>query len=277
MSRGRRAIRYGLVFAAGLVLGGAALAAGANLVKTSTSKGTPILSVRPTGVGLPLVGASGTVGAGDYAQSLKNYHNSGAYRRDLQTVDSHARSYIRRRVTGIRAAVARRCARAKHSARPARRQACSPRKPALVLDIDETSLSNYKYISNSNFTNIVGALALGVANADDPAIGPTLRLFNAARSEGVAVFFITGRPDNIPGVRSQTVKNLHSAGYNHWAGLSLNPGGVATVPYKSGERVKIEHKGYRIIANVGDQESDLQGGNADRAFKLPNPFYFIGP
>ena len=33
--------------------------------------------------------------------------------------------------------------------------------------------------------------------------------------------------------------------------------------------------GYRIIANVGDQESDLTGGGADRSFKLPNPFYFI--
>lgn len=47
--------------------------------------------------------------------------------------------------------------------------------------------------------------------------------------------------------------------------------------YKSGERAEIEADGYRIIANVGDQESDLQGGHADRAFKLPNPFYFIGP
>ena len=33
--------------------------------------------------------------------------------------------------------------------------------------------------------------------------------------------------------------------------------------------------GYLIILNVGDQESDLTGGFADRTFKLPNPFYFI--
>ncbi len=91
------------------------------------------------------------------------------------------------------------------------------------------------------------------------------------------MFFITGRPDNIPQVREQTRANLESAGYHNWAGLSLNPGGLATVPYKSGERAKIERRDYRIVANVGDQESDLQGGHADRAFKLPNPFYFIGP
>ena len=30
-----------------------------------------------------------------------------------------------------------------------------------------------------------------------------------------------------------------------------------------------------IIASVGDQWSDLDGGYAERVFKLPNPFYFI--
>ena len=59
--------------------------------------------------------------------------------------------------------------------------------------------------------------------------------------------------------------------------MNVSTSSTKTVPYKSGERAKIEQRGYRIIANVGDQESDLQGGHADRAFKLPNPFYFIGP
>jgi len=30
-----------------------------------------------------------------------------------------------------------------------------------------------------------------------------------------------------------------------------------------------------IIVNAGDQESDLAGGYAERAYKLPNPFYYI--
>ena len=91
------------------------------------------------------------------------------------------------------------------------------------------------------------------------------------------MFFITGRPDDIPMVRSQTVANLHSAGYQHWTALKMKPSSDQTVPFKSGERAKIQQQGYRIIANVGDQESDLSGGHADRAFKLPNPYYFIGP
>jgi hypothetical protein len=42
------------------------------------------------------------------------------------------------------------------------------------------------------------------------------------------------------------------------------------VPFKSGERAKIEAAGYKII-----QDSDLAGGAAECGFKLPNPFYFI--
>jgi hypothetical protein len=33
--------------------------------------------------------------------------------------------------------------------------------------------------------------------------------------------------------------------------------------------------GYTIIANMGDQFSDLEGGFSERTYKLPNPFYYI--
>jgi HAD superfamily, subfamily IIIB (Acid phosphatase) len=33
--------------------------------------------------------------------------------------------------------------------------------------------------------------------------------------------------------------------------------------------------GYDIVANFGDQFSDLEGGHADRTFKMPNPNYFL--
>jgi hypothetical protein len=264
-TRRSRLLRYVLAFAAGAALTGAVTFAVATpgLWHTSDSQGTPIYSVRPTGVGLPRVGASGTVGAGEYADALKAYHDSGRYEDDLELVDARARVYLDNNVRALRRAAAR-CG-------------CHKPKPSMVLDIDETSLSNYQYISQNNFTGVLGGLALAVAAANDPPIQPTLDLYRFARSKGVAVFFITGRPDNIPQVREQTRTNLESAGYHNWAGLSLNPGGLGTVEYKSGQRAAIESRDYRIIANVGDQESDLQGGHADRGFKLPNPFYFIGP
>ena len=39
-------------------------------------------------------------------------------------------------------------------------------------------------------------------------------------------------------------------------------------------RQKIEADGYAIIANLGDQPSDLAGGHAE-PFLLPNPYYRI--
>jgi putative acid phosphatase of HAD superfamily subfamily IIIB len=33
--------------------------------------------------------------------------------------------------------------------------------------------------------------------------------------------------------------------------------------------------GYTIIANMGDQLSDLEGGFAECAFKVPNPLYTV--
>jgi hypothetical protein len=251
--------RYAAVFVAGALAASAIGIAVGEIKHTSTSDGTPIHSVRPTGVGLPLVGAEGTLGAGDYADSLKDYHDSGAYDQDLKKVGRAAGRYLKKRVAALRA-------------RPG-----PTGKLALVLDVDETSLSNYSYISSTNFSGTLLQLALAVVGANDPPIEPTLDLYNLAQRKGVKVFFITGRPESIPQVREQTEGNLESAGYEDWAGLTLNPGGEGTVEYKSGERAQIEKKGFRIILNVGDQESDLQGGHADRAFKLPNPFYFIGP
>ena len=49
----------------------------------------------------------------------------------------------------------------------------------------------------------------------------------------------------------------------------------ATIQYKSGTRAYIESQGYDIVGNFGDQFSDLEGGFADRTFKLPNPNYFL--
>ena len=45
--------------------------------------------------------------------------------------------------------------------------------------------------------------------------------------------------------------------------------------YKTPIRAAIEKEGYTIVANIGDQPSDLLGGFAERIFLLPNPFYRV--
>ena len=34
-------------------------------------------------------------------------------------------------------------------------------------------------------------------------------------------------------------------------------------------------KKFTLIANIGDQRSDLDGGYAERTWKVPNPFYYL--
>jgi HAD superfamily, subfamily IIIB (Acid phosphatase) len=45
--------------------------------------------------------------------------------------------------------------------------------------------------------------------------------------------------------------------------------------FKARQRRSLARRGFTIVANVGDQRSDLDGGWAQRTFKLPNPMYVI--
>lgn len=261
----RRTTEYLILalIAAGLIAAGYAAAGGSGRGKT------PIASLRPTGVGLPRIGLHGTVGAGDIGPSLFQYHDSGHYASDLAKVGDKAQAYLDRRVPKIRKKARKRC----HSRRI---DPCPKPKLALVLDIDETALSSYDALAAASFKGATAALAGSALAADAPAVGPTLDLYEDARDMNVSVFFITGRPDSIPIFREKTEENLTGAGYSGWTELVLRPADASgTVAYKSGARADIEADGYRIVLNVGDQDSDLKGGYADKAYKLPNPFYFI--
>lgn len=150
-------------------------------------------------------------------------------------------------------------------------------KLAMVLDIDETSLSNYCELKAEDYGYISSMFnSWAVSSVADMALPGTLRLFNKARAAGVEVFFITGRPGD---QKAATAKNLERAGYKGWKGLALREGPektMATVEYKSAERKKIVDAGYRIVMSVGDQWSDLDGEpRAEISVKLPNPFYYL--
>lgn len=177
-------------------------------------------------------------------------------------------------------------------------------KPAVVLDIDETSISNWPAIINNDFAYFPdGPCDLekrGVPCGDNawhrkaeaPAIVPTrdlyrrLRCLDAAGASTcvrVEVFFITGRRQRIV-VNGETnvqftLRNLKAAGFDDAAEDHLFLRGDdshgTVVPHKTTARTSIEGQGYTIVANIGDQDSDLAGGHAERTFKLPNPFYWL--
>jgi predicted secreted acid phosphatase len=149
-------------------------------------------------------------------------------------------------------------------------------KLAIVLDIDETSLSNWDVEMHDDFGYIAADSNWYVGLRACPAIAATLRLYQQAEKDKVAVFFITGRPTS---QLDATAKNLVAVGFDKWDGLSLRPDhpkDELVAVYKSGERAKILNNGYRIVLNVGDQMSDLENAPmAEHSVKLPNPFYFL--
>ncbi len=178
------------------------------------------------------------------------YHDSGEWRATTTRKVRRAKSFVRRWLVHHHGAN-----------RP---------KPAIVLDIDDTSLSLYDCAKAQNF---VAPLACTV-QPTLPAIPQTRNLYWYAIRHNVAVFFITGRPEPL---RAFTVTQLRASFYRGPNTLYLRPNSdhnTTVVPYKSGTRKEITEKGYRILVNIGDQQSDLTGGYAKRSYKLPNPMYF---
>ena len=150
-------------------------------------------------------------------------------------------------------------------------------KLAIVLDIDETSLSAYCEETREDYGFIPEMFNAWVISPDASVPVPgTLRLFRRAQSAGVAVIFLTGRPHE---QTEATVRNLHTAGYGDWQELILRSEAqrnTATTSYKSSERARVMTEGYTLLLNVGDQWSDLLGEpKAEVSVKLPNPFYYL--
>ena len=201
------------------------------------------------GGGLPYLGSSTSYNAGDWENALRAYAKNGdpdsVYMNQIAQVDAVAERTIdasRARRSGE--GQGRPQGRPRPPARPRSWQhGQSHKKLALVLDIDETSLSNYSAINADNFTFGTNSQA-EATNEIGKAIPPTLKLFNDAKSRGVAVFFITGRGE---ASRAHTESNLTREGYSGWKQLYLKPAGstATTVAYKTASRQDIEKPGLQ--------------------------------
>ncbi|MEQ8145384.1 HAD family acid phosphatase [Streptomyces sp. OP7] len=152
------------------------------------------------------------------------------WQRDCRAVMDQALPYVKQRIA---------------DARPGEKQ-------AIVLDVDNTALE-----TDFGFS------------FPQPANEPVLEVARYAEERGVDLFFVTARPGII---YAPTEWNLDHAGYES-SGLYVR--GFLDLfrnvaDYKTAQRVAIERKGYTIIANIGNSATDLSGGHAERAFKLPD-------
>ncbi len=183
-------------------------------------------------------------------QEIRIYVDSGGYDRDIAAVAAKATAWLEERA-------ARRT--------PGERL-------ALVLDLDETLLSDLAAEKENDFGGSDATWAAWLAMGDAPAIGAVRAVYRRARQLHIEVFLLTGRAERD---RPPTEKNLVAIGCNDYAGLIMKPNDDRrpVAAFKTGERKRLTAAGRAIVANIGDQESDLAGGYAERTFKLPNPFY----
>lgn len=189
-------------------------------------------------------------------KEIRTYYDSGLYEQELAQTINKARQFI--------------LEQAKTNQANQKQQ-----KLALVLDIDETSISNYQKMVKRNFQADQQQIHAEILKANSPAIKPMLSLYKDALKHGIQVFFVTGRNES---ERRATQLNLTKAGYSNWSGLYLRPQNYSEksiIPFKSQTRALIAKQGYTIVASIGDQYSDIKGGYAEKGFKLPNPFYYL--
>ncbi|MFE9999291.1 HAD family acid phosphatase [Streptomyces avermitilis] len=262
----RKSLRAAAIGAACAVAGAALYGTGVATAGQSTANSTH----EPYNIGLLVKDIDTYYGATLDSNGVYQASKDSEYAKDLARLESGAKRYIDK------------------AAHKAKRHG---EKPAVVFDIDDTLLLSLDYEKKTNYTYNSTTWADYVAKADRPAVFGTPELVAYAKSKGVEVFYNSGLKES---QRVSAVANLKKVGAdinldadhmflkdaaNPPAYLSACATAAAwnctTVQYKSGTRKHIESLGYDIVANFGDQYSDLEGGYADKTYKLPNPTYFV--
>lgn len=191
-------------------------------------------------------------------KELRQYHDCtcacGCWRHDQDVQADRALAFLRQRTAHRR-----------------RRE-----KLAMILDIDETTLSNYQEELGADFAYNKAVFDAWIEKAQAAAIPGTLRLYEEAQRLGVSILFITGRSED---QRTATERNLRAQGFDNWQELVMRPvdhGDETIGEFKKAARRQLIAKGYTLALNVGDQWSDLKGEpEAEFSVKYPDPYYFI--
>lgn len=177
------------------------------------------------------------------------YYNSGKFDEELKRITDKAAHYFSKRAP--------------------------QRHDAVIFDIDDTVLSTYEDMRSIHFGYIPKLSHLWILEAKAPALVPVRDLYNQLVAQGYHIIFLSGRKHN---EYDATLKNLREQGYATYDKLILRSEqqeGLPACEYKSAMRKKLAQEGYRIVGCVGDQWSDLKGGNAGQYVKIPNYTYII--
>jgi predicted secreted acid phosphatase len=165
--------------------------------------------------------------------------------------------------------------------------------PAIVLDADDTTLWTYDMEDHDmHFVFDPALQGVWVQEQRFPATPDMVDLVNGAAASGCTLIGLTGRNDS---QKAATIANLEKVGYDAFTDANYYTKFVTgspvpayltcaavttctTIEFKSQTRAHVEDPaggGYTVLANFGDQFSDLIGGHAIAPIKLPNPTYYL--
>ena len=147
--------------------------------------------------------------------------------------------------------------------------------PIAIFDIDETIVSNIGLIRKSGYQFAKNDFVAHVTSNQPVIIQPAFALFNYLKDNGIKVFFITGRTQDMCDV---TMSQLAAVGIkpSDYHRLICTPNNErSSWKFKLAMRKQLAAKGYTIVVNISDQEMDLIAPKSGVTCKLPNPFYNI--
>jgi predicted secreted acid phosphatase len=147
-----------------------------------------------------------------------------------------------------------------------------PKRPAIVFDIDDTLESTYRCAKAKNFDR--REITICQARTDQDPIRPVWRLLKAAQKRKVKIILITGRPQ---GFANATREQLRGDGLRGKYTLRMkgNSDNRDAKTFKTEARRKLQRsRKLKILVNIGDQRSDIDGAASGTRVKVPNPMYF---
>ena len=146
---------------------------------------------------------------------------------------------------------------------------------AVVFDVDETTLDNYKAIKQIGYGYDRKYWNDWVEMASAPAIPQVKELYDFLLQKGFKIIFITGRRDD---QYNPTYANIKSAGYVEFDTLITRRNDdhkTTAADFKAQKQKELVEKGYVIAGCVGDQLTDCEGPNCGIVVKLPNYLYLV--
>lgn len=182
-----------------------------------------------------------------YTKDIKDYVNNGDYKKDLEAIVQQAKVFVSYEML------------------------TNKKDKAVIIDIDETILSNLPYISKQIHLNDVEKLNRWQQTSACEPILPVVELYQWLLKQDVRIYFITARPLELKDATIENFKKLNIP----QSEIIFRDQTEWPVPkeFKIAMRKEIVNNNYDIILNIGDQPTDFEGGYWKRALRVPNPFY----